>query len=180
MSLPQCKHCQHQASTGYSNWPSITAGSVVAWAIARDSVDLRSAARPWKDRAFAGATEISKTLAVSFVESSATQAPNEFRCAPFRGEHSSQEKQVGRLYRLYVDALRLRRCWKFDAKFFQPLLSAGRPRARAGYHLPACAPPSTCSISPVVNVASVRNKTASTTSLISPILPRGCNPLRNS
>jgi hypothetical protein len=34
-------------------------------------------------------------------------APNEFRCAPFRGEHSGQEKQVARLYRLYVDAIRL-------------------------------------------------------------------------
>ena len=53
---------------------------------------------------------------------------------------------------------------ELDAKFFQPLLGAGRPRAFAGYHLPACAPPSTCNTSPVVNVASVRNKTASTTS----------------
>src|SRR5215510_5326287 len=48
------------------------------------------------------------------------------------------------------------------------------------HHLPACAPPSTCSISPEVNVASVRNRAASTTSLTSPILPTGCNPLRKS
>src|ERR1700730_15164461 len=56
----------------------------------------------------------------------------------------------------------------------------GRPRARVGYHLPACAPPSTCRISPVANVASVRYKTASTISLTSPILPIGCSPLRDS
>src|SRR5215469_12870541 len=48
------------------------------------------------------------------------------------------------------------------------------------HHLPACAPPSTWSISPEVNVASVRNKAASTTSLFSPIVPTGCNPFRNS
>src|SRR3984893_9348227 len=50
----------------------------------------------------------------------------------------------------------------------------------SGHHLPACAPPSTCRISPEVKVASVRNKAASTTSFTSPILPTGCNPLRNS
>src|SRR5882762_8373518 len=49
-----------------------------------------------------------------------------------------------------------------------------------GHHLPACAPPSTCRISPEVNVASVRNKAASTISLTSPILPTGCNPFRKS
>ncbi len=36
-----------------------------------------------------------------------------------------------------------------EAKVFQPLLCAGRPGAFAGYHLPTCAPPSTCSTSPV-------------------------------
>src|SRR5258706_9140480 len=38
----------------------------------------------------------------------------------------------------------------------------------SGHHLPACAPPSTCSISPEVKVASVRNKAASTISLTDP------------
>ena len=38
---------------------------------------------------------------------------------------------------------------ELDAEFFQPLLGTGRPRAFAGYHLPTCAPPSTCSTSPV-------------------------------
>src|ERR1700730_11911403 len=51
---------------------------------------------------------------------------------------------------------------------------------RLDHHLPACAPPSTCNTSPEVNVASVRNKAASTISLTSPILPTGCNPLRKS
>src|SRR5258708_32619996 len=84
------------------------------------------------------------------------------------------------VHRFRVGAKRLRRRRELDAKFFQPLLGAGRPRAFASYHLPACAPPSTCNISPVVKVASIKNKTASATSLTSPILPTGCNPLRNS
>src|SRR5262245_61742378 len=63
---------------------------------------------------------------------------------------------------------------------FSRCSALARPRAFFGYHLPACAPPSTCRISPVVNVASVKNKTASTTSWISPILPTACKPLRNS
>ncbi len=63
---------------------------------------------------------------------------------------------------------------------FSRCSALARPRAFFGYHLPACAPPSTCKISPVVNVASVKNKTASTTSWISPILPTACKPLRNS
>src|SRR5215468_4754819 len=106
-------------------------------------------------------------------------APNEFRPASFRGQHPGQKKQSAGLHRFRVGAKRLRRR-QLDAKFFQLLLDAGRPRAFAGYHLPACAPPSTCNISPVVKVASIKNKTASTTSLTSPILPTGCNPLRNS
>src|SRR5207245_1226377 len=108
------------------------------------------------------------------------EASNEFRRAAFRGKHARQKKKIPRLHRFHICAERLRRRRKLDAKFFQPLLGAGRPRAFAGYHLPACAPPSTCSISPVVNVASVRNKTASTISLISPGLPTGFDPLRDS
>src|SRR5258707_6457172 len=107
-------------------------------------------------------------------------APDEFRGAAFRGKHPGQKKQIARLHGLCVDAKRLGRCRKLDAKFFQSLLGAGRPRAFPGYHLPACAPPSTCRISPEVNVASARNKTASTTSLTSPSLSTGCSPLRHS
>src|SRR5580658_831134 len=105
-------------------------------------------------------------------------APNEFRLAAYGGKHSCEKEQVARLHRFRVDAKRLRRCGELDATFLQPLLSAGRPRAFSIYHLPACAPPSTCRISPEVNVASVRNKAASTISWISPILPTGFNPFR--
>src|SRR6266404_4777671 len=108
-------------------------------------------------------------------------APDEFRLVALGGKHTGQEKQVARLYCFHISAERFGRRRELDANFSQPLLGAGRPRAFAGYHLPACAPPSTCKISPVVKVApSVRNKIASTTSLISPILPTGCKPLRNS
>jgi len=88
--------------------------------------------------------------------------------------------EIAGLHRFCIDAEGLRRCGELDAKFFQPLLGAGRPGACPGHHLPAWAPPSTCRISPEVNVASVRNKAASTTSLTSPILPTGCSPLRKS
>src|SRR5438477_591765 len=83
-------------------------------------------------------------------------APNEFRPVAFRGKHPAQKKQIARLHRLHIGAERLRRRRKLDAKFFQPLLGAGRPRAFPGYHLPTCAPPSTCSTSPVMWRASVR------------------------
>src|SRR5712692_6335193 len=106
--------------------------------------------------------------------------PNEFRPVALRGKHPAQKKQIARLHRFHIGAERLRRRRELDAKVFQPLLGAGRPSAFARYHLPACAPPSTCNISPVVKVASVRNRMASTTSWISPILPTGCNSLRNS
>src|SRR6266853_5601775 len=109
-----------------------------------------------------------------------TDAPDEFRRAAFRGKHSGQKKKIDRLHCFRIGAERLRRRRELDAKFFQSPLGAGRPSAFARYHLPACAPPSTCNISPAVKVASVRNRMASTTSWISPILPTGCNPFRNS
>jgi len=73
-----------------------------------------------------------------------------------RQKHPAQKKQIARLHRFHIRAERLRRRWKLDAKFFQPLFGAGRARAFAGYHLPMCAPPSTCSTSPVIWRASVR------------------------
>src|ERR1700730_1433920 len=83
-------------------------------------------------------------------------APDEFRRAAFRGEHPGQKKQIARLHRFHVSAERLRRCRQLDAKFFQPLLGADRLRVSVSYHLPMCAPPSTCSTSPVMWRASVR------------------------
>src|SRR5262250_2720795 len=99
-------------------------------------------------------------------------------CFEYRWDEADRQYERG--LQLQPGHATARRRRQLDAKFFQPLLGAGRPRAFAGYHLPACAPPSTCNISPVVKVASIKNKTASTTSLTSPILPTGCNPLRNS
>ncbi len=83
-------------------------------------------------------------------------APNEFRPVAFRGKHPAQKKQIARLHRFHISAERLRRRRELDAKFFQPLLGTGWPRAFARYHLPTCAPPSTCSTSPVIWRASVR------------------------
>jgi hypothetical protein len=85
-------------------------------------------------------------------------APDEFRRAAFRGKDAGEKKQTARLHPFRIGPERLRRRRELDASFLQLLLGAGRPRALAGYHLPACAPPSTCKISPVVNVASVKTK----------------------
>src|SRR5438067_7081165 len=48
------------------------------------------------------------------------------------------------------------------------------------YQWPACAPPSTCRVSPVTNAADSRYSTASTTSRTSPIRPSGCSPARKA
>jgi len=64
-------------------------------------------------------------------------APDEFCPMAFRGEHPAQKKEVSRLYASALGGERLGRHREIDIKFFQPLLSAGRPRAFAGYHLPA-------------------------------------------
>ena len=44
-------------------------------------------------------------------------ASDEFRLPAFRWKHPGQEEQVARLYRFRVDAERLRRLWKLEAKF---------------------------------------------------------------
>src|SRR5882724_6914118 len=76
-------------------------------------------------------------------------APHKSCLTAFRGQHPGQEEQAARLHRLYINTKRLWRCWELDAKFLQPLLGAGWPRALTGYHLPTCEPPSTWSTSPV-------------------------------
>src|SRR6266403_2333842 len=107
-------------------------------------------------------------------------ASDKFRPAAFRRKHSGQKKQIARLYRFYIGAERLRRRWELDAKFFQPLLSAGWPGAFPGYHLPKCAPPSTCSTSPVIWRASVRSTTALAMSSTVEIEPIGESVFRES
>src|SRR5690242_15899796 len=74
---------------------------------------------------------------------------NELRLAVHNREHPAQEEKVARLYRLHVRAKRCWGRWELNAKFIQPLLGADWPRVFEDYHLPACAPPSTCSTSPV-------------------------------
>ena len=76
-------------------------------------------------------------------------ASNEFRLAAFRGKHTGKKKKIAGLHRFYISAERLRWGREFDAQFFQPLLGAGRLIVFASYHFPLCAPPSTCSTSPV-------------------------------
>src|SRR6267143_2196890 len=88
-------------------------------------------------------------LATGFQVELRADAPSESRPAAFRGKHSAKKEQIARLHGFYVRAERLRRRGELDAEFVQPLFFAGRPRALTGHHLPTCAPPSTCSTSPV-------------------------------
>ncbi len=77
-------------------------------------------------------------------------APDEFRRAAFRRKHPGQKKEVSGPHRFRIGAERLGWRRELDAEFFQPMFGARRPGAFAGYYLPACAPPSTCSTSPVI------------------------------
>src|SRR5882672_10252834 len=79
-----------------------------------------------------------------------TEASNEFRLAALRRKHPGQKKQIARLHRLHISTERFGRRGELDAKFFQPLLGACGWKSVTGYHLPRCAPPSTCSTSPVI------------------------------
>ena len=76
--------------------------------------------------------------------------PNEFRLAARRGKHTGKKKQIAGLHRFYISAERLRWGREFDPQFLQSLLGGGRLIFFASYHFPLCAPPSTCSTSPVI------------------------------
>ncbi len=72
------------------------------------------------------------------------------------GQHSAEEEQVACLHCLDVGAERRRRGRELNAEALQPALCAVRLRTLNAYHRPECAPPSTCSTSPVTLRASVR------------------------
>src|SRR6266852_3709947 len=66
-------------------------------------------------------------------------------------EHSAKEEKVARLHRLDVRAKRRRGGRELNAKVLQPAICTATAQVRTShaYHRPACAPPSTCSTSPV-------------------------------
>src|SRR5215468_6949987 len=71
-------------------------------------------------------------------------------------EHPAKKEKVARLHRLDISAKRRRGGWELNAKVMQPAIRTARLRTFSAYHRPACAPPSTCSTSPVTCRASVR------------------------
>jgi len=77
------------------------------------------------------------------------QSSNIFRFVINNWDHTAEKEKVTRLYGFDVCAERRGGVWKLNAKLVQPALCAVRLRAFAGYHRPTCAPPSTCSTSPV-------------------------------
>jgi hypothetical protein len=64
-------------------------------------------------------------------------------------EHSAKEEKVACLHRFDVSAKRRRGGWELNAKVLQPAICTAQVRTSNAYHRPACAPPSTCSTSPV-------------------------------
>ncbi len=88
-------------------------------------------------------------LATHFHIELGPNTPNEFRLAARRGKHTGKEEEIAGLHRFYISAERLRWDREFDPQFLQSLLGGGRLIFFASYHFPLCAPPSTCSTSPV-------------------------------
>src|SRR6266404_6621117 len=64
-------------------------------------------------------------------------------------EHPAKKEKVARLYRLDISTKRRRGGWELNAKVLQSALCTPQVRTSTAYHRPACAPPSTCSTSPV-------------------------------
>ena len=77
------------------------------------------------------------------------QPANILRLVVDNREHPAKEEQVARLYRLHISAKRRRGGWELNAKVLQPAFGTARLRTFGAYHRPTCAPPSTCSTSPV-------------------------------
>src|SRR5215467_12620933 len=80
-------------------------------------------------------------------------------------EHPAEEEKITRLYRLDISAKGRRGRREPNAKVLQSAICTVWLRTFHAYHRPTCAPPSTCSTSPVTWRASVRKTTASATSL---------------
>jgi hypothetical protein len=71
------------------------------------------------------------------VESGA-DAPDEFRFAAYSGKHSGEKNEAARLHRFRVDAERLRRCRKLDAKLSLLLRNSDLSCLLSPCHLVSC------------------------------------------
>ncbi len=89
-------------------------------------------------------------LATRFHVELGTDPSNKFRLTARRGKHAGKEKKIAGLHRFCISAEGLRGGRESDPQFLQPLLGGGRLIVFASYHFPLCAPPSTCSTSPVI------------------------------
>ena len=85
----------------------------------------------------------------AFASSSFPETADELRLVSDGRKHTAEEEQIAGLYGLDIRAERSGRRREFDAELLQSALRVGRLRAHAAYHFPECAPPSTCSTSPV-------------------------------
>src|SRR5258707_14035219 len=132
-----------------------------------------------RDREAVERREVS-CFASSFDVELGADAPDKFRDAAFCGKHPGEKKQIACLHRFHIGAERFGRRREFDTEIFQSLLGAGRLRVFTHHHLPRCAPPSTCSTSPVIWRASVRYMTALAISSTVEIVPIGESVFRTS
>ena len=65
-------------------------------------------------------------------------------------EHPAKgEEKIACLYRLDISTKPRRRRWELNAKVLKSAICTAWLQTFSAYHRPACAPPSTCSTSPV-------------------------------
>src|SRR5256885_3690198 len=111
-----------------------------------------------------------------------SDASQELRSSLLHWQRAAQKEQVPGLDCFNI---RAKRSWwtrQFYAKVFQPLFGTGVRcvRGHLRHHRPRCAPPSTCSTSPVTWLASVRKNTACAMSFALEICPSGDSVRRKS
>src|SRR6266568_6226779 len=97
-----------------------------------------------------------RCLATLFDAVFSAQPAYESRLTTGNRKYAAEIKQVARLHAFNISAKRSGRGRELNAELRKPALRACRLRALTAHHLPECAPPSTCSTSPVTWRASVR------------------------
>src|SRR6202522_1953344 len=83
------------------------------------------------------------------------QTAYELRFMPDNRQNPTKIKQVACLDTFNISPKRSRRRRQLNTELRKPALRASRLRPFRAHHLPECAPPSTCSTSPVTWRASV-------------------------
>src|ERR1700722_1168019 len=101
--------------------------------------------RRGEDAQSCGVGRISSSINIKFF----SQSANILRLVVDDREHPAKEEQIACLYSFGVSAKGRRGVRELNAKVLKPLICTAWLETFTAYHRPACAPPSTCSTSPV-------------------------------